>query len=97
MKTLGLHGTRVALHPEVVVKVQMNVARSGTDEAERQARGEDVTVIKDEEDRTRDLQSRRGVRGRWRAGNRRAARRVMTSSASVPVADERRGTLADAH
>jgi large subunit ribosomal protein L9 len=47
IKTLGLHETKVALHPEVVVKVVLNVARS-EEEAERQARGEDVTVIKDE-------------------------------------------------
>ena len=48
IKTLGLHETRVALHPEVTVKVILNVARS-EDEAERQSRGEDVTVIKDED------------------------------------------------
>jgi large subunit ribosomal protein L9 len=47
IKALGLHDVRVQLHPEVVVKVTINVARS-TDEAERQARGEDVTVIQDE-------------------------------------------------
>jgi len=47
IKTLGLHETSVALHPEVVVKVMLNVARSD-DEATRQARGEDVTVVKDE-------------------------------------------------
>jgi large subunit ribosomal protein L9 len=47
IKTLGLHATRIALHPEVVVQVTLNVARS-EDEAERQARGEDVTVIKEE-------------------------------------------------
>ena len=47
IKTLGLHITRIALHPEVVVKVTLNVARS-EDEAERQSRGEDVTVIKEE-------------------------------------------------
>ena len=47
MKTLGLHATRVALHPEVIVQVMLNVARS-EDEAERQARGEDVTVVKEE-------------------------------------------------
>ncbi len=47
IKTLGLHPTRVALHPEVIVQITLNVARS-EDEAERQARGEDVTVIKDE-------------------------------------------------
>jgi large subunit ribosomal protein L9 len=47
IKTLGLHGTRIALHPEVIVAVSLNVARTA-DEAERQARGEDVTVIKEE-------------------------------------------------
>jgi len=47
IKTLGLHPVRVALHPEVIVTVSLNVARS-EDEAERQARGEDVTVVKDE-------------------------------------------------
>lgn len=47
IKALGLHDIRVALHPEVTVKVSINVARSA-DEAERQSRGEDVTVVRDE-------------------------------------------------
>ena len=47
IKTLGVHETSVALHPEVIVKVLLNVARS-EDEAQRQARGEDVTVVKEE-------------------------------------------------
>ena len=47
IKALGLHEVRVALHPEVTVKVAINVARS-TDEAERQARGEDVTLLREE-------------------------------------------------
>ena len=47
IKNLGLHVVTVQLHPEVSVKVTMNVARS-EDEAERQARGEDVTMVKDE-------------------------------------------------
>jgi len=47
IKTLGLHDISVALHPEVLVKVMLNVARS-EDEAIRQAAGEDVTVVKDE-------------------------------------------------
>lgn len=47
IKTLGLHEIKVQLHPEVTVKVTLNVARS-EEEAEKQARGEDVTVIKDE-------------------------------------------------
>ena len=47
IKTLGLHQVKVQLHPEVLVKVKINIARS-QDEADRQARGEDVTVVKEE-------------------------------------------------
>jgi large subunit ribosomal protein L9 len=47
IKTLGIHATKIALHPEVIVNVSLNVART-EDEAERQARGEDVTVVKEE-------------------------------------------------
>jgi large subunit ribosomal protein L9 len=47
IKTLGLHEVKVQLHPEVQVKVKINIARS-QDEADRQARGEDVTVVKEE-------------------------------------------------
>ncbi|RDI59866.1 50S ribosomal protein L9 [Microvirga subterranea] len=43
IKTLGLHTVPVSLHPEVEVKVTINVARS-PEEAERQARGEQVTT-----------------------------------------------------
>ena len=43
VKTLGLHTIPVTLHPEVQVKVTLNVARS-PEEAERQARGESVTT-----------------------------------------------------
>lgn len=48
IKNLGLHDVKVALHPEVLVKVVLNVARS-EDEAARQAKGEDVTVVRDEQ------------------------------------------------
>ncbi len=41
IKSLGLHEVKVKLHPEVSVNVVVNVARS-EDEAERQAKGEDV-------------------------------------------------------
>ena len=41
IKTLGLSKVRVSLHPEVSIPVTVNVARS-PDEAERQARGEQV-------------------------------------------------------
>ncbi|MCQ9154717.1 50S ribosomal protein L9 [Acidomonas methanolica] len=39
IKSLGLIGARIALHPEVSIPVTVNVARS-VEEAERQARGE---------------------------------------------------------
>ena len=47
IKELGLHTVAISLHPEVEVNVTINVARS-EDEADRQARGEDVLVLRDE-------------------------------------------------
>ena len=41
IKTLGLHDVKIQLHPEVRVGVTMNIARTA-EEAERQARGENV-------------------------------------------------------
>src|SRR5215467_3299135 len=49
IKTIGLFKIGVRLHPEVRVKVTINVARS-EDEAERQARGEDVLAEKTEQE-----------------------------------------------
>ena len=50
IKTLGLHDTRVRLHPEVTVTVTVNVARS-LDEAETQLRtGVAVTGMIDDDD-----------------------------------------------
>ncbi|MGN6099615.1 MAG: 50S ribosomal protein L9 [Devosia sp.] len=43
IKTVGLHSVALNLHPEVAVTITVNVARS-EDEAERQAKGEDLTV-----------------------------------------------------
>jgi large subunit ribosomal protein L9 len=48
IKTIGLHQVKIALHPEVETTVTVNVARSD-DEAERQARGEDLTMGETEE------------------------------------------------
>jgi large subunit ribosomal protein L9 len=50
IKTLGLYPIKVRLHPEVSVNVKVNVARS-PDEAERQAKGEDVIAAALQEDR----------------------------------------------
>jgi large subunit ribosomal protein L9 len=47
IKSIGLVPTAVVLHPEVRVSVTLNVARS-EEEAERQARGEDVLAEKTE-------------------------------------------------
>ena len=47
IKSIGLVSIPVVLHPEVKVNVTVNVARS-EDEAERQARGEDVLAEKTE-------------------------------------------------
>ena len=56
IKTLGMHEVKVRLHPEVTVTVTLNIARSA-DEAERQARGENVISSQFEEDRIADEQA----------------------------------------
>ena len=50
IKTLGVHEILVRLHAEVTATVKINVARSA-DEAERQAKGEDVIKSAYDEDR----------------------------------------------
>ena len=50
IKTLGMHEVKVRLHAEVVVTITLNIARS-QDEAERQARGENIIDTQFEEDR----------------------------------------------
>jgi len=47
IKAIGLHKVPVALHPEVEVTIEVTVARNA-DEAQRIARGEDITVARDE-------------------------------------------------
>ena len=49
LKTIGMHSVSVSLHPEVEAKVTVNIARNA-DEAARQARGEDVTVVREDAD-----------------------------------------------
>src|SRR3954447_1438857 len=50
IKMIGMHTVPIALHPEVEVTVTINVARNA-DEAERQARGEDVTQRREDADK----------------------------------------------
>ncbi len=56
IKTLGVHAVKIKLHAEVVVTININIARS-TDEAERQARGENVITSQFEEDARVDAES----------------------------------------
>jgi len=53
IKTLGVHPVKVKLHAEVTITVNVNVARS-QDEAERQARGENVITTQFEEEQALD-------------------------------------------
>jgi large subunit ribosomal protein L9 len=56
IKTLGVHPVKVRLHAEVTITVNINIARS-QDEAERQARGENVITSQFEEDRAADAEA----------------------------------------
>ncbi|MDQ2860974.1 MAG: 50S ribosomal protein L9 [Pseudomonadota bacterium] len=56
IKTLGVHPVKIRLHAEVTLSVNINIARS-PDEAERQARGENVIASQFEEDRASSAQS----------------------------------------
>jgi large subunit ribosomal protein L9 len=47
IKTVGLHKVPISLHPEIEVSINVAVGRNA-DEAERIARGEDVTVAREE-------------------------------------------------
>jgi large subunit ribosomal protein L9 len=52
IKTIGLYTVKVALHPEVISEVTVNVARTA-DEAEAQARGEVLTGMQSEREEAR--------------------------------------------
>ncbi len=56
IKTLGVHQIKVRLHPEVSITVSINIARS-VDEAERQARGENVITSQFDADRAQAASS----------------------------------------
>jgi large subunit ribosomal protein L9 len=49
IKNIGMHKVPIALHPEVEVTINIAVARNA-DEATRLARGEDVTVVRTDEE-----------------------------------------------
>ena len=56
IKTLGVHPVKVKLHAEVTVTVNINIARS-QDEAERQARGENVIAAQFAEEARLDAEA----------------------------------------
>ena len=56
IKTLGVHEVQVRLHAEVSATVKINIARSA-DEAERQAKGEDVIKSAYDQDRAEALEA----------------------------------------
>ena len=56
IKTLGMHPVKLKLHAEVTVTVNINIARS-QDEADRQARGENVIAAQFEEDARLDAEA----------------------------------------
>lgn len=56
IKAIGMHAVEILLHPEVAATITINVARS-EDEAQRQARGEDLTAGAREETFVREVGS----------------------------------------
>ena len=85
IKTLGVHEVKVRLHPEVTVTVNINIARS-QDEAERQARGENVITSQFEEDRVGGRGGGGGHAGRRRRQPRSGLRRRAAKSAdNIPA------------
>ncbi len=56
LKSLGISKVRVMLHPEVAATIDINIARSA-DEAERQARGENVLIRVEEEPETAESET----------------------------------------
>ena len=47
IKAIGMHKVPISLHPEVEVSISVTVARNA-DEAERLARGEDITISRED-------------------------------------------------
>ena len=55
IKSIGVYDVKVALHPEVAVTIQVNVARS-PEEAELQASGKSIQDLAAEEDAAADFE-----------------------------------------
>ena len=68
IKAIGMHDVTIRLHPEVALKVTLNVARS-PDEAERQARGENVIAAAQAADKAADDEAAREIAAAAAAAN----------------------------
>lgn len=60
IKTIGMHEVTIRLHPEVSFKLTVNVARS-PDEAERQAKGENVIASAQAAEKAADSEAAREI------------------------------------
>ena len=87
IKTIGLHKVPVSLHPEVEVAITVMVARNA-DEAARLARGEDITVVREEDaggrPRRRPPRRKPSSSPRW---SRRAVREDATETPKTEARD----------
>ena len=81
IKTIGVFDVKVTLHPEVVVSVKVNVARS-PDEAEQQAAGVDVIRAMFEDDAAADAASE------FEGGGGELTEDEAAPAAEAPAADE---------
>jgi large subunit ribosomal protein L9 len=68
IKTIGMHEVTIRLHPEVSFKLTVNVARS-PDEAERQAKGENVIAAAQAADKAADDEAAREIAAAAAAAN----------------------------
>ena len=68
IKAIGMHEVTIRLHPEVSFKLTVNVARS-PDEAERQAKGENVIASAQAADKAADDEAAREIAAAAAAAN----------------------------
>ncbi|MBN8501023.1 MAG: 50S ribosomal protein L9 [Sphingomonadales bacterium] len=83
IKTIGVFDVKVTLHPEVIVSVKVNVARS-PDEAEQQAQGVDVIKAMFED----DVAEAAAAAGDFEAGNGEMTEEEAARADAAPAADE---------
>ena len=83
IKTIGVFDVKVTLHPEVIVSVKVNVARS-PDEAEQQAQGVDVIKAMFED----DVAEAAAAAGDFEAGNGEMTEEEAARADAAPAAAE---------